>query len=258
MRLHPERIAPLRERALAEGHKPCASVQAAQTQAIAEKTHRGNPIKRAKWHLGIRSQSKPQDIMNEVYRAMKTLDYEWKVINPYHVQVRRRKPSFDPFASSNPDAEAEDTKSSDDETTASNNNQPTPYYVKMSLQLYQVDYKSFLLDFKSVPNVSNPQISQPSTEKRNSLTNTTTNGSGKNDTNPDNLGDGVGDKENNVQQTVNGCDSKENGIKSESINANTHKDATRKPSDGTSHGSGHHHTMEFFEMCAALITQLAR
>ena len=41
----------------------------------AEKTHRGNPIKRAKWHLGIRSQSKPQDIMNEVYRAMKALDF---------------------------------------------------------------------------------------------------------------------------------------------------------------------------------------
>ena len=27
--------------------------------------------KRAKWHLGIRSQSKPQDIMNEVFKAMK-------------------------------------------------------------------------------------------------------------------------------------------------------------------------------------------
>ena len=68
-------ISALRERALAEGHKPCASVQAMQSQVTAEKTHRGNPIKRAKWHLGIRSQSKPQDIMNEVYRAMKTLDY---------------------------------------------------------------------------------------------------------------------------------------------------------------------------------------
>jgi 5'-AMP-activated protein kinase catalytic alpha subunit len=52
------------ERAQAEGLKPAA-----------EKTHRGNPIKRAKWHLGIRSQSRPQDIMNEVYRAMKTLDF---------------------------------------------------------------------------------------------------------------------------------------------------------------------------------------
>ena len=27
--------------------------------------------KKAKWHLGIRSQSKPQDIMNEVFKAMK-------------------------------------------------------------------------------------------------------------------------------------------------------------------------------------------
>ncbi|CAK9252579.1 unnamed protein product [Sphagnum jensenii] len=33
------------------------------------------PIKRAKWHLGIRSQSKAQDIMNEVYRAMKALNF---------------------------------------------------------------------------------------------------------------------------------------------------------------------------------------
>ena len=32
-------------------------------------------MKRAKWHLGIRSQSKPQDIMHEVFRAMKALGY---------------------------------------------------------------------------------------------------------------------------------------------------------------------------------------
>lgn len=36
---------------------------------------RGTPIKRAKWHLGIRSQSKPHDIMHEVYRAMKALNF---------------------------------------------------------------------------------------------------------------------------------------------------------------------------------------
>merc|ERR1711982_155449 len=80
---------------------------------------RGAPIKRSKWHLGIRCQSKPHDIMREVYRAMKTLDFEWKVINPYHVQVRRKNPCSEK-------------------------------YVKMSLQLYQVDYKSYLLDFKSL------------------------------------------------------------------------------------------------------------
>ena len=56
---------------MGEGHKSGGSVQ----PVAVEKTIRGNPIKRAKWHLGIRSQSKPQDIMNEVYRAMKTLDF---------------------------------------------------------------------------------------------------------------------------------------------------------------------------------------
>lgn len=64
-------------------------------------------VKRAKWHLGIRSQSKPNDIMMEVYRAMKALDFEWKVINPYHVRVRQKNGLHN-------------------------------RYVKMSLQLYQV------------------------------------------------------------------------------------------------------------------------
>ena len=33
------------------------------------------PVKKPKWHLGIRSQSNPQDIMREVFRAMKQLGY---------------------------------------------------------------------------------------------------------------------------------------------------------------------------------------
>ena len=66
----------LRERAAVEGIKPTT-----------EKTHRGNPIKRAKWHLGIRSQSKPQDIMNEVYRAMKTLNFVRDLLNQKKTMV---------------------------------------------------------------------------------------------------------------------------------------------------------------------------
>jgi 5'-AMP-activated protein kinase catalytic alpha subunit len=48
--------------------------------------------------------------MSEVYRAMKSLDFEWKIMNPYHVQVRRKNPG-------------------------------KAKYVKMSLQLYQVGAK---------------------------------------------------------------------------------------------------------------------
>ncbi|MBN3279822.1 AAPK2 kinase, partial [Polyodon spathula] len=36
-------------------------------------------VKKTKWHLGIRSQSKPYDIMAEVYWALKQLEYDWKV-----------------------------------------------------------------------------------------------------------------------------------------------------------------------------------
>ncbi|NP_001161501.1 5'-AMP-activated protein kinase catalytic subunit alpha-2 [Saccoglossus kowalevskii] len=139
------------------------------------------PVKRSKWHLGIRSQSKPHDIMGEVYRAMKSLGYEWKVINPFHLRVRRL-------------------------------NSVTGKMVKMSLQLYQVDHKSYLLDFKSL---SNPQDSG-------SMTPTTS--------------------------------SSEPSLADDSL-----MDVDIPPSPGgLTSVSGVHHTLEFFEMCASLITTLAR
>lgn len=121
---------------------------------------------------GIRSQSKPNDIMLEVYRAMKALDYEWKIINPYHVRVRRV------------------------------NNSPGKQDMKMSLQLYQVDAKSYLLDFKSL---TNEEVEQ---------------------------GDDV------IMENA------------------TPPNAMGIPA--MPHIPTGHHTMEFFEMCAALIIQLAR
>lgn len=160
-RPHPERIAPLRER----GASAANSFQGTENK-------RGTPVKRAKWHLGIRSQSKPNDIMLEVYRAMKALDYEWKIINPYHVRVRRL----------NLIEGAQD--------------------MKMSLQLYQVDSKSYLLDFKSL---TNEEVEQGDDVIMDSLTP------------PNPMG---------------------------------------PPS--MHHQPTGHHTMEFFEMCAALIIQLAR
>lgn len=80
--------------------------------------------KRPKWHLGIRSQSKPNDIMGEVYRAMMSLGYEWKIINPFSLRVLHR-------------------------------NRITGKFTKIALQLYQVDHKSYLLDFKSLPTPEN-------------------------------------------------------------------------------------------------------
>jgi 5'-AMP-activated protein kinase catalytic alpha subunit len=47
-------------------------------------------VKRAKWHLGIRSQSNPMDIMYEVFRAMRHLNFEWKILQAYHCIVRKK------------------------------------------------------------------------------------------------------------------------------------------------------------------------
>jgi len=162
---HPERIAPLRERTLnvqASSYPEGSAVAA----LVGQEKYRGTPVKRAKWHLGIRSQSKPNDIMLEVYRAMKALDYEWKVLNPYHVRVRKKN---------------------------------TEGFVKMSLQLYQVDPKSYLVDFKSLTN--------DEVEQSDDIISLTPPAQGQ---------------PQQVQQITG------------------------------------HHTMEFFEMCASLIIQLAR
>lgn len=67
---HPERMPPL----IADSPKARCPLDALNTTKPKPLT-----VKKAKWHLGIRSQSKPYDIMAEVYRAMKQLDFEWKV-----------------------------------------------------------------------------------------------------------------------------------------------------------------------------------
>lgn len=146
------------------------------------------PAKKAKWHLGIRSQSKPQDIMHEVYRAMKTLDYEWKIINPYSVRVRRKNPV-------------------------------TGRMSKMSLQLYQVDQKSFLLDFKSL-NITEESDTSNSSSLSSSMSESQT-------MMPQSPPPSFSDLEDKME--IDG----EDGIKC-------------------------HQTLEFFEMCASLITTLAR
>ncbi|NXE18947.1 AAPK2 kinase, partial [Ardeotis kori] len=123
---HPERMPPL----IADSPKARCPLDALNTTKPKPLT-----VKKAKWHLGIRSQSKPYDIMAEVYRAMKQLDFEWKVVNSYHLRVRRKNPV-------------------------------TGNYVKMSLQLYQVDNRSYLLDFKSIDDEVMEQRSGSSTPQR--------------------------------------------------------------------------------------------
>mmetsp|Transcript_27383 Transcript_27383/g.71828 ORF Transcript_27383/g.71828 Transcript_27383/m.71828 type:complete len:507 (-) Transcript_27383:150-1670(-) len=84
----------------------------------------GQPHKRrARWHLGMRSQNSPFEVMQEVYRAMASLNFQWKVVTPFHARCRCW-------------------------------NQVSGSLVKMSLQLYATTDNQYLLDFMSLPTSS--------------------------------------------------------------------------------------------------------
>lgn len=187
---HPERMPPL----IADSPKarcPLDALNTTKPKSLA--------VKKAKWHLGIRSQSKPYDIMAEVYRAMKQLDFEWKVVNAYHLRVRRKNPV-------------------------------TGNYVKMSLQLYLVDNRSYLLDFKSIDDEVVEQRSGSSTPQRSC--------SAAGLHRPRSSFDSVTAEGHSLSGSLTG-----------SLTGSTLSSVP--PRLGS-------HTMDFFEMCASLITTLAR
>jgi len=162
------------------------------TQQLAQ---RQSPhVKRAKWHLGIRSQSRPEDIMYEVFRAMRTLEFEWRVINPYHVIVKRKG---DPVAP------------------------------KMSLQLYQVDQRSYLLDFKSLTDEASEDFSG-----------------------------GSGSSSRHASVSTPNKPAMARTGRAQSLPMPMEIDGTPPPSPTASLKQSQ--TMQFFEMCASLIGTLAR
>ncbi|KAM9480579.1 5'-AMP-activated protein kinase catalytic subunit alpha-2 isoform 1-T1 [Salvelinus alpinus] len=193
---HPERMPPL----LVDSPKGCCPLDALNTT-------RAKPlaVKKAKWHLGIRSQSRPYDIMAEVYRAMRQLQYDWKVVNPYHLRVQSKNPVTDNL-------------------------------VKMSLQLYQVDNRSYLLDFKSIDDDTMEAVgvkSGSSTPQRSGST------------------AGLHRPRLSVDSA---CPAVDLPQLSSSLPGSLCSSATlltSTPRQGS-------HTMDFFEMCASLITTLAR
>ncbi|XP_053710306.1 5'-AMP-activated protein kinase catalytic subunit alpha-2 isoform X1 [Synchiropus splendidus] len=192
---HPERMPPL----LADSPKSRCPLDALNTTKPKPLT-----VKKAKWHLGIRSQSRPYDIMAEVYRAMKQLDFDWKVVNPYHLRVRRKNPV-------------------------------TGNLVKMSLQLYQVDNRSYLLDFKSIDDEIIEAVgfkSGSSTPQRSG----STAGLHRPRLSIDSVSPALVD----LPQLSSSLPGSLSG-----------SSAQLTPRQGS-------HTMDFFEMCASLITTLAR
>ncbi|XP_041331194.1 5'-AMP-activated protein kinase catalytic subunit alpha-1-like isoform X4 [Pyrgilauda ruficollis] len=191
-RPHPERVPFL----VAEAPRPRHTLDELNPQ---KSKHQG--VRRAKWHLGIRSQSRPNDIMSEVCRAIKQLDYEWKVVNPYYLRVRSKNPV-------------------------------TSAYSKMSLQLYQVDSRTYLLDFRSIDDEITEAKSGTATPQRS--------GSVSNCRSCQKDSDGDAQGKSADMSLTSSVTSLIDSSKAELI-----------PRPGS-------HTIEFFEMCANLIKILAQ
>ncbi|NXG96626.1 AAPK1 kinase, partial [Loxia leucoptera] len=191
-RPHPERVPFL----VAEAPLPRHTLDELNPQ---KSKHQG--VRRAKWHLGIRSQSRPNNIMAEVCRAIKQLDYEWKVVNPYYLRVRSKNPV-------------------------------TSAYSKMSLQLYQVDSRTYLLDFRSIDDEITEAKSGTATPQRSGSV------SNCRSCQKDSDGDAQGKSE-DMSLTPSAT----------SLIDSSKAELTPRP------GS---HTIEFFEMCANLIKILAQ
>ncbi|KAJ8305593.1 hypothetical protein KUTeg_016138 [Tegillarca granosa] len=126
---------------------------------------------------------------------------EWKIINPYSVRVRRK-------------------------------NAVTGRMSKMSLQLYQVDQKSFLLDFKSLNITEESDISSSSSISSSM-------------------------SESQTQMMPQSPPPSFSDLDSSADNLWLLPTDDKMDIDGED-GIKCHQTLEFFEMCASLITTLAR
>ncbi|KER31289.1 hypothetical protein T265_13018, partial [Opisthorchis viverrini] len=183
-------------------------------------------MKRFKWHLGIRSQSRPWDIMHEVFKAMNTLGYEWKVVNPFNIRVRKWNPILQ-------------------------------HYSKLVLQLYQVDARSYLLDFKCI---DESQLDSDSAVGRRRSNNVSACLESPYSGNSPGMVASMYSADGSRSGSVGSVSPLPTGNNTDGVSAT---DLVRALSTGSQEiplprRQKRHQTMEFFEMCTELITTLAR
>jgi len=77
---------------------------------------------RPRWYFGIRSGSPPTEVMRQLVRGAERLGLEWKSTDPFRLRLRRIVPHDSDFI-----------------------------VVKADVQLFRVDGRTYLLDFKYVP-----------------------------------------------------------------------------------------------------------
>ncbi|EOD13725.1 hypothetical protein EMIHUDRAFT_246661 [Emiliania huxleyi CCMP1516] len=95
----------------------------------ASSVQRGAPeAVQRRWHLGVQSSMSPADMMLEIFRALRVLQFEWKIVAQYSLKCR---PCTARTASEGMGQEP-----------------MTRFKVKVGLQLYKIQEDSYLLDIR--------------------------------------------------------------------------------------------------------------
>jgi len=98
----------------------------------------GSDAAQRRWHLGVQSSMAPADMMLEIFRALRTLQFEWKIVAQYSLKCR---PCPRPALPAHGDA---------GHGQLSTNNLAARCKVKVGLQLYKIQDDLYLLDVRKV------------------------------------------------------------------------------------------------------------
>lgn len=93
---------------------------------------RGMEAMQRRWHLGIQSSMLPADMMLEIFRALRTLRIEWKIVAQYSLKCRPCTRAMDSIGASY------------------EGDMAAHFKVKIGLQLYKIQEDMYLLDIRKV------------------------------------------------------------------------------------------------------------
>ncbi|PVU90272.1 hypothetical protein BB559_000100 [Furculomyces boomerangus] len=152
------------------------------TQPIGSSIPKYNPTSkkssrtRPRWHFGIRSRSQPAEVMAEIYKTLSTLKMQWKTFDPYHIRIRYLKTipnnesssHHDPYNINRNNYNMNSSQNYNRNTTGHNPFDRNRIYndrtleTKVDLQLYRLDSRNYLVDFKAVIPKNNKSSSNQS------------------------------------------------------------------------------------------------
>jgi len=116
---------------------PVLSTSVTSPTAIPAMSRSGAEAAPRHWHLGVQSSMSPADMMLEIFRALKALQFEWKIVAQYSLKCRpcpRQPLSIQDAATPAMDSSGMAIRCK----------------VKVGLQLYKIQEDSYLLDLRKV------------------------------------------------------------------------------------------------------------